>query len=99
MKILKPAVPGMFLFCLLFIAGCLERPGSGRIKEIDADTDTISSHFGKCTADTLCKGNQNKRTTSTKTAANNTTCLAITRKKTRCKRSPRAGGYCWQHAR
>jgi|APThiThiocy_ev2_2_1041544.scaffolds.fasta_scaffold00071_10 hypothetical protein len=47
----------------------------------------------------ICESNHNKKTTGSKTIANGTTCRAITKKGTRCKRSPRASGYCRQHER
>jgi hypothetical protein len=56
----------------------------------------------KCCSGDTCgsrKGNQNKKTARNGTIANGTTCRAITKKGARCKRSPRASGYCRQHER
>ncbi len=46
-----------------------------------------------------CESKHNQKTSGSKTIANGTTCRAITKKSTRCKRSPRASGYCRQHER
>lgn len=127
MKILKPAVPGLFLFCLLFIAGCLERPGSGRFRRAQDTASVAPQDGGRCYGDTPCNAcpncslckycnnggscgkcenavntvtqdeSSNKSRHRGQTIRNGTTCRAITKKGTRCKRSPRESGYCYQH--
>ncbi|RYY38456.1 MAG: hypothetical protein EOO08_14435 [Chitinophagaceae bacterium] len=60
-------------------------------------TTSLSRARGGRTPCRLCTGNAIIPVRSASPAVSDGRCSATTRKGTRCSRSARSGGYCWQH--